>query len=71
MEQRDEKKYEQTSHAEITDAQANSVIDDDEQLAHLGHVQELERAFSIRSLGGLCLCLMVGQHRHNTDRASC
>ena len=34
-------------------------VDDDEQLAKLGHAQELRRDFSIKSLGGLCLCLMA------------
>jgi hypothetical protein len=32
---------------------------DDKLLIQLGHVQELRRGFSIRSLGGLCLCLMA------------
>lgn len=32
---------------------------DDDQLAQLGHVQELRRDYSIWSLGGLCLCLMA------------
>ncbi|KAH6639040.1 amino acid permease [Boeremia exigua] len=33
--------------------------DDDDRLAQLGHVQELERNYSIWSLGSLCLCLMA------------
>ena len=32
---------------------------DDELLAQIGHVQELERNYSIWSLGSLCLCLMA------------
>ena len=30
----------------------------DELLQQLGHVSELRREFSVRSLGSLCLCLM-------------
>lgn len=33
--------------------------DDDDRLAQLGHVQELQRNYSIWSLGSLCLCLMA------------
>ena len=36
-----------------------STADDDDRLAQLGHVQELERNYSIWSLGSLCLCLMA------------
>jgi choline transport protein len=32
---------------------------DDDRLAQLGHVQELERNYSVWSLGSLCLCLMA------------
>jgi hypothetical protein len=31
----------------------------EEQLAQLGHKQELQRSFSLPSLVGLCLCLMA------------
>ncbi|KAF3045969.1 hypothetical protein E8E12_009361 [Didymella heteroderae] len=34
-------------------------VDDDDRLAQLGHVQELQRNYSIWSLGSLCLCLMA------------
>ena len=34
-------------------------VNDDDRLAQLGHVQELERNYSIWSLGSLCLCLMA------------
>lgn len=33
--------------------------EDDDRLAQLGHVQELQRSYSIWSLGSLCLCLMA------------
>lgn len=36
-----------------------TTADDDDRLAQLGHVQELERNYSIWSLGSLCLCLMA------------
>lgn len=32
---------------------------DEERLAELGHVQELQRNFSLWSLGSLCVCLMA------------
>jgi choline transport protein len=32
---------------------------DEARLAQLGHVQELERRFSLFSLGAMCLCLMA------------
>jgi choline transport protein len=38
---------------------APTVDDDDDRLAQLGHVQELERNYSVWSLGSLCLCLMA------------
>lgn len=31
---------------------------DDDRLAQIGHVQELQRNYSLWSLGSLCLCLM-------------
>lgn len=38
---------------------APTVDDDDDRLAQLGHVQELQRTYSVWSLGSLCLCLMA------------
>lgn len=34
-------------------------LDDEQLLAALGHKQELQREFSLWSLGCLCLCLMA------------
>ena len=36
-----------------------SVLTDAELLAAMGHNQELQRGFSVWSLGALCLCLMA------------
>jgi choline transport protein len=46
-------------HMDDAKLQMTASANDDAQLARLGHVQELRRDFSIKSLGGLCLCLMA------------
>lgn len=53
-------------HIEMTESVAERDLkhfaptaDDDDRLAQLGHVQELQRNYSIWSLGSLCLCLMA------------
>ena len=49
-------------HLDAYDAEATKIhktTTDDARLAELGHVQELNRAFSVWSLGSLCLCLMA------------
>jgi len=51
METQSEKNLEKTTDCET--------LSDEEQLAQLGHVQELRREFSLWSLGSLCLCLMA------------
>lgn len=51
-----------TDHIEMADLDVKHfapTADDDDRLAQLGHVQELQRNYSIWSLGSLCLCLMA------------
>ena len=44
---------------EITHTTNRRSLNDEQLLAALGHKQELQRDFSIWSLGCLCLCLMA------------
>ncbi|KAK2009726.1 amino acid permease [Colletotrichum eremochloae] len=41
-----------------SDSHQDATQDDDYRLAQLGHTQELDRSFSLPTLGALCLCLM-------------
>ncbi|KAL0930521.1 amino acid transporter [Colletotrichum truncatum] len=41
------------------DSVADNIISDEDRLAQLGHTQELNRQFSLPTLGALCLCLMA------------
>ena len=56
---RKEVDVDQAMHMESAKPRKSITQDDDDRLAQLGHAQELRREFSIRSLGGLCLCLMA------------
>ena len=44
---------------EITHPANRCSLNDEQLLAALGHKQELQREFSLWSLGCLCLCLMA------------
>ena len=58
MEKMDSEKQAQQTDG-VVQATRRSSLNDQQLLEALGHKQELQRDFSIWSLGSLCLCLMA------------
>ncbi|KAF7556684.1 hypothetical protein G7Z17_g1242 [Cylindrodendrum hubeiense] len=53
-----DKKNEYSATTKVVDTDSKPANADDARLAQLGHTQELNRQFSLVTLGALCICLM-------------